>query len=89
MRFGWTEILVILGVVLIFFGGKRLPELGKAMGKALRGFKDGLKSSDELPTEASAGDSAASPNQSSSKQAAELPAGSMNSPESKQDEKLS
>lgn len=43
MRLGWTEILIILAVVLVFFGGKRLPELGKALGKSLRGFKEGVE----------------------------------------------
>jgi sec-independent protein translocase protein TatA len=36
--------LLVLGViVVIFFGGKKLPELGKGLGEGLRGFKDGMK----------------------------------------------
>jgi sec-independent protein translocase protein TatA len=36
--------LLVLGVVLLlFFGGKKLPELGKGLGEGLRGFKDGVK----------------------------------------------
>jgi sec-independent protein translocase protein TatA len=36
--------LLILGlVVVLFFGGKKLPELGKGLGEGLRGFKDGMK----------------------------------------------
>jgi len=36
--------LLILGlVVVLFFGGKKLPELGKGLGEGYRGFKDGLK----------------------------------------------
>jgi sec-independent protein translocase protein TatA len=36
--------LLILGViVVILFGGKKLPELGKGLGEGLRGFKDGMK----------------------------------------------
>ncbi|QHN04179.1 twin-arginine translocase TatA/TatE family subunit [Granulicella sp. WH15] len=38
----WHLILVAL-VAVIFFGGKRLPELGKGLGEGLKGFKDGLK----------------------------------------------
>jgi sec-independent protein translocase protein TatA len=41
--FGFSgEHLVILGIILLVFGPRRLPELGNTMGKALRNFKDGL-----------------------------------------------
>ncbi len=36
---GWPEIVVILVLVLIFFGPKRLPELAEAVGKSLNKFK--------------------------------------------------
>jgi len=36
---GMQELLVILVIVVILFGGKKLPEVGKNLGKALRGFK--------------------------------------------------
>ncbi|MEY2983613.1 MAG: hypothetical protein RLZZ568_230 [Cyanobacteriota bacterium] len=39
---GWPEILIILGVMVLIFGPKRIPELGGALGKTLRGFKDEL-----------------------------------------------
>ncbi len=42
MRLGWMEVLLILAVVLIFFGPKRLPGLGAALGSAIRGFKRGI-----------------------------------------------
>ncbi len=35
--------MVIAVVVLVLFGGKKLPELGKGLGEGLRGFKDGMK----------------------------------------------
>jgi sec-independent protein translocase protein TatA len=35
--------LLILGLVALLFGGKRLPELANAMGKAVRALKDGLQ----------------------------------------------
>jgi sec-independent protein translocase protein TatA len=38
-RIGTTEFLVIFGVVLIIFGPQRLPEVGQAMGRALKEFK--------------------------------------------------
>lgn len=42
MRLGWVEVLLILAVILIFFGPKRLPGLGNALGSAIRGFKRGV-----------------------------------------------
>jgi len=47
VRLGWLELLVILGVVLLFFGPKRLPGLGSALGSAIRGFKRGISGQDE------------------------------------------
>ena len=40
---GTQEILFILLIVLLFFGGKKIPELMKGLGKGVRNFKDGLK----------------------------------------------
>lgn len=39
---GW-EIVLILAIVLIIFGPKKLPELGASLGKSIRGFRKGLK----------------------------------------------
>jgi len=39
---GWGEILIIGAVGLLFFGGRRLPELGKSLGKSVVAFKHGL-----------------------------------------------
>lgn len=36
------EILLIVLVVLLFFGGKKIPELMKGLGKGVRSFKDGM-----------------------------------------------
>ena len=44
---GGGEILVILFVVFIFFGPKKLPELGKGLGRGIRNFKDSIKGKDE------------------------------------------
>ncbi len=41
---GTSEIVVILIVVILFFGVKRLPGLGDSLGKALRNFKSALSS---------------------------------------------
>ena len=49
---GWGEILIIALVVVLLFGGKKLPELMKGMGKGVRSFKEGMKGlSDEEPTD--------------------------------------
>ncbi len=40
---GGTEVLVILLVVFIFFGPKKLPEIGKNLGKAVREFRGAMK----------------------------------------------
>ena len=39
---GTQEILFIMLVVLLFFGGKKIPELMKGLGKGIRSFKDGM-----------------------------------------------
>jgi sec-independent protein translocase protein TatA len=38
-----SEWIIILVVVLLLFGGKKIPELMKGIGKGIRGFKDGMK----------------------------------------------
>ena len=43
MRIGWTEILVILALVLLLFGAKKLPELARALGASLKEFKKGVQ----------------------------------------------
>jgi sec-independent protein translocase protein TatA len=40
---GFGELLLILVVVLLFFGARRLPAIGEGLGKAIRGFKDAMR----------------------------------------------
>ena len=40
---GASEIILIALVVLLFFGGKKIPEMMKGLGKGVRSFKDGMK----------------------------------------------
>lgn len=40
---GGSELLVIMLVVLLLFGGKKIPELMRGLGKGVRSFKDGMK----------------------------------------------
>jgi len=43
---GGTEIWIILAVVLLLFGGRKLPELARSMGSSITQFKKGLKDAD-------------------------------------------
>ena len=40
---GMPEIIILAIVVLLLFGGKKIPELMKGIGKGVRNFKDGIK----------------------------------------------
>ena len=43
---GWTGALVIILVLLLVFGPKRLPEMGRSLGRGLREFKDSVSGND-------------------------------------------
>ncbi len=53
MNFGFGELLVILAIVLLVAGGRRLPEIGRSLGEAIRKFQQALrgKSDDKHNTE--------------------------------------
>lgn len=42
-KIGTTELLIVLAIVLVIFGPKALPKLGRSMGKTIGGFRKGLK----------------------------------------------
>lgn len=46
-QFSLIHILILLVIVLIFFGPSRLPGLGSSLGKAIKGFKDGIDGKDD------------------------------------------
>jgi sec-independent protein translocase protein TatA len=48
-KLGPTEIILILAIVLLLFGGKKIPELMKGIGKGVRSFKDGMKEDEQDP----------------------------------------
>ena len=48
MGFGLFEILIIAGIILLLVGGKRLPEVGSGLAKAIKGFKRTMKESNEI-----------------------------------------
>lgn len=53
------HLIIVAGLAILIFGGKKLPELGKGLGEGLRGFKDGMKGvTDEVNSAAKTGDSA-------------------------------
>ena len=47
MRIGTTEILLIMVLALVLFGGNKLAGVGKALGKSIREFKEEVKPEDE------------------------------------------
>lgn len=49
MRLGALEIVLILVVVLVLFGGNKLAGVGKALGQSIRDFKKEIKADDDKP----------------------------------------
>lgn len=45
--FGYQELLIILGILVLVFGGRKLPELARSMGSSITMFKKGLKEDPE------------------------------------------
>ena len=48
MRLGTTELLIIMGIAILIFGPKKLPQLGKAMGQTIGNFKRSSKRADTI-----------------------------------------
>ncbi len=48
MGLGGSEMIIILAIVLLLFGGKKIPELMKGLGKGVKEFKDASKGEDEV-----------------------------------------
>ena len=47
LDFGAPELLIILAIVLLLFGGKKLPQLSKSVGESMRELRKGLNSGDD------------------------------------------
>ncbi len=45
---GAWELAIILGIVVVLFGARRLPEIGSGVGKAIKNFKSGISGKDEI-----------------------------------------
>lgn len=56
---GFTEIAILLLILVLFFGAKRIPEIGASIGKGIKEFKRGLKT--EEPQEPPSSDAALPP----------------------------
>ena len=57
MRLGTPELILILVVVLLIFGPKNLPKLGKMFGKTINGFKKGMEEEESDDASADSADS--------------------------------
>ena len=55
---GFTELILILFIVLIIFGAGKLPQLGEGIGKAIKGFKKSVHEADVIEAEAQAAQAA-------------------------------
>lgn len=51
LSFGAGQIILILAIVLLLFGGRKIPELMKGLGKGIKEFKDASKGEDEKKEE--------------------------------------
>ena len=51
MGFGVTELIIILVIVLVLFGAKRLKNVGSDLGSAVKGFKTAIKDEETKPNE--------------------------------------
>ena len=47
MNIGITEIIIVALIILLLFGGKKIPELMRGLGKGVRSFKDGVNGKEE------------------------------------------
>jgi sec-independent protein translocase protein TatA len=47
MNLGPTELIIILAIVLLLFGSRKLPDLARSLGKSQREFKKGIQEADE------------------------------------------
>lgn len=53
LMIGTTELLLVAGIALLLFGGKKVPEMMKGMGQGVKSFKDAVNGKVEEPSEES------------------------------------
>ncbi len=44
---GGGELLILLSIILLFFGAKRLPEMGRSLGRGIKEFREGLSTKED------------------------------------------
>jgi sec-independent protein translocase protein TatA len=73
---GFTELILILFIVLVIFGAGKLPQLGEGVGKAIKGFKKSVHEADAIEAEAQAAQQnmAAAPQQAVPEPTMQVPA---------------
>jgi sec-independent protein translocase protein TatA len=49
--FGWPEILIILVIVILIFGVGKVADVGPALGKAIRGFREAVREDEDMTQE--------------------------------------
>jgi len=47
MNFGWTELIIVLFIIILMFGAKKLPELARGLGASIKNFKEGISEDDQ------------------------------------------
>ncbi len=50
-QIGIPELIIILGIAVLLFGGKKIPEVAKGLGEGIKNFKNALKSEEPKPEE--------------------------------------
>ncbi len=50
-KLGPTELLLILAIVLVFFGGRRIPEIARGLGEGIRHFKESMHGPEKPPAD--------------------------------------
>lgn len=68
MGFGWQELLIILVIVALIFGTKKLRGIGSDLGGAVKGFKDSVSSDEDSSAENSAEKTADSSNETAAEE---------------------
>lgn len=71
---GFTELILILFIVLIIFGAGKLPQLGEGIGKAIKGFKKSVHEADQIEADALAAQAAQQQTTTAPQQAISEPA---------------
>ena len=51
LSISWQHILIVALIVLLLFGGKKIPELMRGMGSGIKEFKDAVKEEDKKPSQ--------------------------------------